>query len=467
MIESKVMGLAAVAPIERQAESGQLSVTEARRNIIELAWPAVVEQLLVTMFGMVDMMMVGGVGPAAIAAIGLTNQPMFLALAAFQALNVGTTAVVARFVGAKNISEANAAIRQSLIITATLGAVMSVVVYIFAKPLVVFMGAQEDSIGYAITYIRVICLGLLPQTISMSITAVLRGAGDTRTPMRFNIIANLVNICGNFVLINGYLGFPKWGVYGAGFATSLSRLVACGLALWVIFNGKSLLHISLKDKFVPRIDLIKRIFTIGLPAMLEQLVMRFGNIAFTIVVAGLGTLTFAAHQIAMNIVSLSFTPGQGFGMAATSLVGRSLGNRRPDHAELYGWETRRIGMFVAGTMAVIFFVFGNYVAALYTHDPIVIHQAAISLKIIALVQLFQSSQFILAGALRGAGDTRWPLISTFIGVAGVRVVLALFFVNVLHLGLVGAWCAMALDQTTRSMVIYFRYKSNHWKNARV
>lgn len=458
---------AAVVQAEREAEIIQLTPQEARRHVIALAWPAVLEQLLVTLFGMVDMMMVGGVGPMAIAAIGLTNQPMFLALAAFQALNVGTTALVARFVGAKNIPEANATIRQSLLIVLFLGGIMSTLVYVFAEPLVVFMGAKEEALGYAITYIRIICLGLLPQTIGMCITAVLRGAGDTKTPMRFNIIANVFNVVGNYLLIGGHFGFPAWGVYGAGFATSFSRLVGCVLSLWVIFRGKSLLHVSLRDRFVPRWDLINRVFKVGLPAMLEQLVMRFGNIVFTKVVSGLGMATYAAHQIGMNIVSLSFTPGQGFGMAATSLVGRSLGKKQPQNAETYGWQTRQVGQYVAGTMAIIFFLFGNYIASLYTKDAEVIRQAATSLKIIALVQLAQSSQFILAGALRGAGDTRWPLISTFVGVAGVRVVFALFFVNVLHLGLAGAWFAMAIDQFTRSLVTYFRFKSKRWQLARV
>ncbi|MGE5654301.1 MAG: MATE family efflux transporter [Bacillota bacterium] len=447
--------------------SGELSLDAARARIVQLAWPAVFEQILVTLFGMVDMMMVGGVGPAAIAAIGLTNQPMFLALAAFMALNVGTTALVARFVGAKDIKEANAAIHQSLLITLVLGTIMTAVVYFSAEPLVIFMGAEGDTIRYGVEYIKVIALGILPQTLSMSVTAVLRGAGDTKTPMRFNIIANVVNVCGNYVLINGYLGFPKWGVYGAGLATTIGRVVACIMSLAVIFSGKFILHISLKDKFAPRLDLITRIIKIGAPALIEQLIMRFGMITFTKVVAGLGTLTYAAHQIAMNIVSLSFTPGQGFSMASTSLVGQSLGQKRPDWAERYGWETRRIGMMVAGTMALVFFFFGGNIARLYTTEPDVIRQAAIALKIISTVQLMQSTQFILAGALRGAGDTRWPLISTLVGVAFVRVVLALLFVQVFHWGLIGAWCAMALDQCTRSTFIYFRYKSGKWKTVRV
>ncbi len=447
--------------------SGELSLDAARARIVQLAWPAVFEQILVTLFGMVDMMMVGGVGPAAIAAIGLTNQPLFLALAAFMALNVGTTALVARFVGAKDIKEANAAIHQSLLITLVLGTIMTAVVYFLAEPLIVFMGAEGDTIRYGVEYIKVVALGILPQTLGMSVTAVLRGAGDTKTPMRFNIIANVVNVCGNYVLINGYFGFPKWGVYGAGLATTIGRVVACVMALSVIFSGKFILHISLKDKFTPRWDLISRIAKIGAPAMIEQLIMRFGMITFTKVVAGLGTLTYAAHQIGMNIVSLSFTPGQGFSMAATSLVGQSLGQKRPDWAERYGWETRRIGMMVAGTMALIFFFFGGSIARLYTTEPEVIRQAAIALKIISTVQLLQSTQFILAGALRGAGDTRWPLIGTLVGVAGVRVVLALLFVQVFHWGLIGAWCAMALDQCTRSAFIYWRYKSGKWKTVRV
>ncbi len=461
------MVLAAVAQMEQQTQSVELTQQEARRHVVALAWPAVFEQLLVTLFGMVDMMMVGVVGPQAIAAIGLTNQPMFLALAAFQALNVGTTALVARFVGAGDISEANVAIRQSLTVVAILGTVATALVYIFAEPMVIFMGAKDEALGYAVTYLRVVGLGLLPQTIGMCVTAVLRGAGDTKTPMRFNIIANLFNVVGNYLLIGGKFGFPAWGVFGAAFATTLGRVIGCILSLNVLLNGKSLLRISLRDKFQIRWDLITRVVRVGFPSLLEQLLMRFGNIVFTKSVSGLGMNTYAAHQIGMNIQSLSFTPGHGFGMAATSLVGRSLGQKRPDNAEKYGWETRKVGQYVAFTMALIFFFGGRQIASLYTTDPQVIDIAASVLKVAAFIQPFQSSQFILAGALRGAGDTRWPLISTFIGVAGIRAALAVVFINVMHMGVKGAWYALLIDQLTRSIVIYFRYNSKHWQKVRV
>ncbi len=457
--------------IARQAldmeQRNELTVQEARRDVINLAWPAVLEQLLVQVFNMVDMMMVGGVGPAAIAAIGLTNQPIFLAMAAFMALNVGTTALVARFIGAGEIDEANTAARQSLLLTVVLGMIATAALYFFAEPIVLFMGAEPDAVGYGVDYMRSISFGFIPQTIGMCVTAMLRGAGDTRTPLRFNLIGNGINVIGNYLLINGHLGFPRLEVFGAGLATSFGRLIIMILSLYAISNGKSVLHISLKDKFTPRFDLISRVVKVGAPAMLEQLIMRFGMITYTRVVSSLGTMVYAAHQIGMNILGLSFSPGMGFGMAATSLVGRSLGRKRPDWAETYGWQTSWVGNLVATFMGVVFFFGGSFLASLYTDDPLVIKNAATALKIIALVQPLQSTQFILAGALRGAGDTRWPLISTLVGVAVVRVVLAKVFVDVLGWALVGAWLATAIDQCTRSAFIYFRYRSGHWKATQV
>ncbi len=445
----------------------ELTVKEARHDVIHLAWPAVIEQLLVQIFNMVDMMMVGGVGPAAIAAIGLTNQPIFLAMAAFMALNVGTTALVARFIGAGETEEANTAARQSLLIIVVLGAIATAILYVFAEPLVLFMGAKPDAVGYGVDYMQTIALGFIPQTISMCVTAMLRGAGDTRTPLKYNSIGNVVNVIGNFILINGHFGFPRLEVYGAGLATSFGRLVTMILAIYAISSGKSVLRISLRDKFTPRFDLIKRVVRVGSPAMLEQVIMRFGMITYVRVVSGLGTIVYAAHQIGMNILGLSFSPGMGFSMAATSLVGRSLGRKRPDWAETYGWQTRRVGNMVAAFMGIVFFFGGGFLASLYTDDPEVIKNAATVLKIIALVQPLQSTQFILAGALRGAGDTRWPLISTLVGVVFVRVALAKLFVNVLDLSLFGAWLATAIDQCTRSGFIYFRYRSGHWKATKV
>jgi len=181
----------------------------------------------------------------------------------------------------------------------------------------------------------------------------------------------------------------------------------------------------------------------------------------------LGTVAFATHQIAMNIQGLSFTPGNAFSMAATTLVGQLLGAGKPDIAEESARQTRLLGMIVSGISAFTIFFFGKYIAMLYTNDSTIIEQSRICLRIIAIIQPAQSTQFILAGALRGAGDTRFPLYSTIIGIWGMRVALAYLFVTVFGWGLTGAWLAIALDQIARAIVIYSRFSSGKWKHIGV
>ncbi len=188
---------------------------------------------------------------------------------------------------------------------------------------------------------------------------------------------------------------------------------------------------------------------------------------FVRIVAGLGTVVYASHQISLNILSLSFQPGQAFGIAASSLVGRSIGAKELSKAESYAKETRKIGSLISTFMAIIFFFFGPQIVGLYSKDPRIIQNASIALKIIALVQPFQSSQLILAGALRGAGDTFWPLVATFVGVLLIRVVLAHLLVNIFGYGLAGAWMAVFMDQFVRWFFVYMRFRTGKWKYIKI
>ncbi|NPV53433.1 MAG: MATE family efflux transporter [Firmicutes bacterium] len=456
-----------VARDEAPGGTGIERVKTIRQRVIALSWPALIEMILVTLVGMVDMIMVGRLGPAAITAVGLTNQPMFLALAVFMALNVGTTAIVARAIGSGRPDEANATTRQSMILTCIMGIAFSVLGYMLAGDIIRLMGAAEDVMPLGTSYMQFIAMGGLFVTLSMSLSSALRGAGDTRTPMRINVIANLLNVIGNYALIYGKLGFPVLGVAGAAISTTFSRFVACAMILRVIYGGGSVIALSLRDRYSIDPDLVKRILRIGFPAAVEQFILRGGQLAYVRIVAGFGTVTFAAHQIAMNILGLSFMPGQAFSVAATTLVGQGLGAGSHAFAQRAALETRKLGMIVSGTMAAGFFFFGRQIAALYTSDPTVIAKTAMVLKIIGLVQPAQSTQFILAGGLRGAGDTKWPLYSTFIGIWGVRVVLGYILAVVFRLELLGAWIAMAVDQCVRSAIIYMRFRTGAWKNERV
>jgi putative MATE family efflux protein len=212
---------------------------------------------------------------------------------------------------------------------------------------------------------------------------------------------------------------------------------------------------------------MKSIFNIGMPAMVEQVFMRAGMIMYNITVASLGTVAFATHNICMNVQSMSFMNGQAFAVSATSLVGQSLGKKRPDMAQAYCSRTRRVGMMLSMVLAVIFFFFGKYIVTLYTGESDVIAQGSRILMFVALIQPLQSSQLILAGALRGAGDTRATAIITFITVLLIRPGIAVLSINVLGWGLYGAWIALIADQLLRSVLVLFRFNSGKWKSIRI
>jgi putative MATE family efflux protein len=420
-----------------------------------------------TLFGMVDMIMVGQLSSAAITSVGLTNQPFMLLLAIFSAVNVGTTTLVAWNIGARNTEKANLITRQIVVINAILGIIMSAIGVIFAHQTVVFMGAQADTIKDATIYFQIVSSGLVFQAITMGITASLRGAGETKIPMFYNIGSNLLNVFGNYALIYGKFGLPKMGVTGAALSTTISRTVACVVGLSIIFfSNQSVISLKLRSSYKPNRGIIKEVLSIGLPSALEQFVLQSGLMLFARTVSSLGTIGFAAHQIGLNICGLTFSPSMAFGVAATTLVGQSLGAKDEEKAKKYADMIHHMAMIVSCAMGGVFILFSFQLASLYTKDLAVASMAAIILKIMALSQIGQSTQLSLAGALRGAGDTMYPLYASIFGIWIFRVFVAYIFVSVFHWGLIGAWVALALDQYTRAAVVYFRYRSGKWKYAK-
>gem|GEM_PF-35085 len=438
------------------------------KDIVRIAWPSFVELTLTQLTSMVDMMMVGQLGPWAISAVGLTNQPKFLMMTMFMAMNVGATALVARYKGSGDYNKANTILRQSLLLTFVLSVISSIIGYIYSEPLIRFMGAADaETLAGGTIYLKIQMAGFVVMALTSTITAALRGIGDSRTAMIYNLTANGVNVVFNYLMIYGHLGFPKMEVAGASLATVIGQCVAFILAVNAILRGNQYLRLRLKDGFKPHWESMKNIFIIGIPALIEQIVMRAGMIIYSITVASLGTVAFATHQVCMNIQAMSFMNGQAFAVSATSLMGQSLGKKRPDMAQAYCSRTRRIGMTVSILLGLIFFFFAKPIVALYSDDSAVIHQGAKILMLVALIQPFQSSQFILAGALRGAGDTKATAVVTFITVLLVRPGLALLGIHVFGWGLEGAWYALVADQLVRSLLILIRYNSGKWKTIKL
>ena len=434
------------------------------RRIFAIMLPALVEMVLSQVFGMVDTMMLGhsADSTAAIAAVGLTNTPFNLCNGVISALNVGTTAGVAWAIGSKDYDAARAVTRTAVVLNAIIGVVVALVLYTQASPIIRFMKAEADAYDMAVTYLKIVAVGMLPLTMCYGMTGALRGAGETRLPMYYNLFANFLNVIGNYLLIYGRLGLPAMGVAGAALSTTVSRFVAMFLAMGVLIFGKHDIRLKLKEGFRLRMKWVKRIFKVGSTAAAEQLIMQLGFMSFALTVASLGTKMFAAHQIALSVNGLTWTPAQALGVAATTMAGQRLGAGEPIKARDSARLIHRIGLCMAAVMAAFFLCFAYQVALLYTTDQQTARLAADALCMVAIGLPFIFTQIPLAAALRGAGDTVFPLVASTVGIWTFRVLVAPVFVNVLGWGLVGAWLSIVLDQGTRAAVNYLRFRSGRW-----
>jgi len=436
------------------------------KRVLAITLPALFELVLSQLFTMVDTIMLGRseVSAVAIAAVGLTNNPTNLVRSILIALNIGTTAGVAWAVGAGERRSAGQIARNALMLNAIVGGIAACMVYMLAGPIVTFMGAGTDTFGYAKTYLQIIAMGMLPLSMTFAITAGLRGVGQTRLPMTYNLIANMLNVVGNYALIYGKLGMPKLGVAGAAISTMLSQYIGLALALFTAFRAHTPVQFRIDRDWQMRRKWIRRIMSVGTTSMLEQLIMQIGFVIFARQVSGLGTNIFAAHQIGLSINGLSWMPGQAFGVASTTLVGQSLGAGQKKKAADFVRMIHRMSMCMAALIAALFVTCAPVIAALYTTDEEVAMLAAGVLRLIALGMPGISTQLPIAAGLRGARDTKFPLMASMAGIWIFRVILAPHFIYTWGWGLTGAWMTIVLDQTTRAAVVTARFKTGRWQH---
>lgn len=434
------------------------------RRVMAITLPALFELVLSQLFTMADTVMLGRseVSAVAIAAVGLTNNPTNLVRNLLVALQIGTTAGVAWAVGSGKEKESGQIARNALMLAVVSGVVASIVMMIFAGHIVRFMGAGADTYDYAKQYLQIIAAGMLPMSVTFAVTASLRGVGQTRLPMTYNLIANLLNVVGNYGLIYGRFGMPKMDVAGAALSTMLSQYIGCAMALYTAFHAHTAVQLRLSGDWRPRAKWIRRILNVGAASMLEQLIMQAGFVIFARQVSGLGTAVFAAHQIGLSINGLSWMPGQAFGVAATTLAGQSLGAGEKRKAVSFVRMIHRMSMCSAALIAVLFVTCAPVIVSLYTTDAQVAILSAGVIRLIALGMPGISTQLPIAAGLRGAKDTRFPLMASMAGIWIFRVLLAPHFIYTWGWGLTGAWMTIVLDQTTRALVVYARFKTERW-----
>lgn len=458
----------AVALRRRLRGTGQSKDEQAqiRQDVLRLALPATAEQMLSMMVGIVDTFLVGHLGAAPLAAVGLANQWVFMATTLFGAIATGTTALIARFVGAKNPGQADQVLRQSVLVGALIGLVSTALGLSLARQAVLLLGAPDDVIEFSTDYLRVVSSIFFFSTLMFIGNASLRGAGDTRTPLYVMLVVNVINIAVAWTAINGPFGLPRLGVVGSALGAATGRMVGGVLVIGLLLKGRSGIRLRLEG-LRPDWDLIKRILHVGLPTGMEQLLFRTGHMVYARMLAELGTIAYAANQVAMNALSISFMPGFGFALAATTLVGQGLGAKDPEGAQQRGYTAYRLGAGLMTVMGVALALFPEQVIGFFTNDAGVIATGSLPLRLVGLVQPLLAASMVFAGGLRGAGDTRYPMVITGVSIWGLRVPLAYVLSLVLGWGLVGAWSAMALDFGLRGVLNFLRFRNGGWKTVKI
>lgn len=438
------------------------------RKAIKVAWPSTVESFLVAMVSFIDTIMVSSLGSYAIAAVGLTTQPKFLCLTLFISLNIAVSSVVARRKGENDRKGANNTLLQALIITDGLSIIISALAIIFAGPFLRFAGSQSDTHSFAVTYFRIIMGGLIFNVVSLVINAAQRGCGNTKIAMRTNLASNFVNIIFNYLLIGGKLGFPALGVAGAAIATVLGTIVAFVMSIYSISHSDGFLYIkSFKNNFNIDKKSLKSLFSVGSSSFVEQIFMRTGFLLYSLVIANLGTSAFAAHQIGMNIINISFSLGDGLAVAGVALIGQNLGKKRPDLAKIYGSICRRIGLMASIMISIIYAILGKDIFKLFTNDPDVLKYSFNIMNLVIVIVIFQIAHAIYGGCLRGAGDTKYTAIVSLISITFIRPSVGWLLTYPLSMGLVGAWFGILTDQIVRFYLTSRRFKSGKWTEIKI
>jgi putative MATE family efflux protein len=287
--------------------------------------------------------------------------------------------------------------------------------------------------------------------------------------MRTNVTSNTINIIFNFLLIEGRFGFPRLEIHGAAIATVLGSVVAAIMSIISISKPTCFVSIPfiIKNKIRPTVEAISSILKVGYSVFFEQILMRIGFLATALMAADQGADAMAAHQVGMNILGLSFSFGDGLQAAAVALIGRSLGEGKPDKAKEYGRACRFIGACISVVLAVVYLFGAGTLMRLFFDEPHIVDIGVSIMYVAIIITLFQIRQVVYMGCLRGAGDTLYTAAVSAISVTMIRTVVSYVFGFIVGWGIIGIWLGILADQLTRFMLSALRFKAGKWVMIKV
>lgn len=436
-----------------------------RGQIIKLVWPAILEGVGIMLVGVLTTAMVGRLGAVSLSAVGLATLVQMAAAIIFAAAGTGSAAIVARYKGAKKWNQVQEVAGQSILIGLVSGTVLAAAGYWLAPAAVALTGSEPEVIELAGSLLKITFL-FTPFFLVMSISNnILRVMGKTKTVFYLSTAINMLTLVVSYMLIFG-ISVPALGAYGAGWGLAFGYLTG-GIIAVAVLSAQEEVRLRFHHVFCYRPDTVAAILQVSVPAAMEQLAMHGGRIVFTFMLAGAGAVQFAAHQIATQVESISFMPGFGFSIAAMALTGQNLGKGLPHRAAQYVAMINKQAILSMTVMSVVFIFFAQELAAFFIDDEEVIRWAVWCVMLAALEQPAIALTYVYSGALRGAGDTKYPFYITTFSIWGFRMPLVYLFIVVWHFPITWAWGITVLDFVVRSFLFWNRFRTNQWKQIQI
>ena len=436
-----------------------------RRTVFVFALPVLCEQFLIFLVGFVDTYLSGRISAEATSATGLSAYVGWLASMLFGLIGAGTTALVARHWGAREFDRANEIMNRSLVLGTIMGLATGVVIYWSAAPFASLLGMKGETYGITVDYLQLASIGHLASAVTLVGTASLRGAGDMRTPMFVLGTVCIVNVILSTLLVYGPGPIPSCGVSGIVFGTVVARYVGLILTLVVFIRGKSGLKWNLSQMRFERTS-TGRILRIGVPAALDGAATWAGQFAFLMIIARLnqsaGNFEFAAHMVGIRVEGITYLPAVAWGLAASTLVGQSLGAKQPERAVRGGYEAVIQCCVPVLAISLLFYYLAPQIFSLMHQHEDVRKIGVPAFRMLSFFQIPLIVSIVFVLALRGAGDTKVPMWINVGCVVLVRVPLAYLFGIVLEGGLIGAWIGMCVDVSLRGLLFFVRFRRRKW-----
>ncbi len=439
------------------------SIDKAKhKKILSISLPAAFNSLLDMLQVITDLIMVGSISAFAVAAVGLGLQSLMFVFSILTLLQVGTSALISRFYGAGRMKQGSLALATLLKFAFYLSFPLTLLWYIGSSRIYMWFGVEQEVLNLGVGYVSILTIMLPALLIKQVFVTALNSTGDTTTPMYVKIVSIFVNVILNYLLIFGHFGFPAMGVDGASLATVIVYILEVSFYIWLYIKGKT--------PFTPLIyfskSLLKRALKVGLPATYERTLTVTSFMLFTAIIANYSTEALAGYQIGLRVEGLAFMPGIGFTIAAMALMGQGLGAKKPEQSR------EDVLLVLKYAIALMFFLSffmiftPEWIVSFFTNDLKTIDEASLYLKIVGLSQIPLAFNFVLSGALRGAGDSRRTLRINLISLWVVRIVPAFVLSWYFH-DIMWVYIAMISDTFTKAFFLWRAFDKGEWQNIKV